>query len=128
MANPGPQNIVARRVVDDLIAFSGETSVPRYMSFFLDQKIAETRRFVTRMREEADTIRGCIAQMTALVAELQAMENDDEVYNALLAAKDAKRGEESKLLALTELIAEALEDIHTLELDLEILGGDGNGV
>ncbi|GKC85957.1 hypothetical protein Tco_1141674 [Tanacetum coccineum] len=49
--------------------------VPRYMSFFLDQKIAETRRFVTRMREEADTIRGSIAQMTALVAELQAMEN-----------------------------------------------------
>ncbi|GJU56646.1 hypothetical protein Tco_1234412 [Tanacetum coccineum] len=72
MANPGPQNIVARRVVDDLIAFSGETLVPRYMS--------------------------------------------------------AKRREESKLLALTELIAEALEDIHTVELDLEILGGDGNGV
>ncbi|GKC88330.1 hypothetical protein Tco_1148979, partial [Tanacetum coccineum] len=66
--------------------------------------------------------------MTALVAELQAMKNDDEVYNALLAAKDAKRGEESKLLALTELIAKGLEDIHTLELDLEILGGDGNGV
>ncbi|GJT95899.1 hypothetical protein Tco_1091417 [Tanacetum coccineum] len=57
-----------------------------------------------------------------------AMKNDDEVYNALLVAKDAKRGEESKLLALTELIVKGLEDIHTLELDLEILGGDGNGV
>nr|GEV86404.1 peptidase C48, SUMO/sentrin/Ubl1 [Tanacetum cinerariifolium] len=116
------------RVVDDLIAFSGENSVARYMSFFLDQKIAESRRFVTLMHEESNIIMACIAQMTALVAELQAMENEDEVYNALLAAKDAKRGEESKLLALTELIVEALEDIHTLELDLEILGGDDNGV
>ncbi|GJY29110.1 hypothetical protein Tco_0404877 [Tanacetum coccineum] len=121
MAAPGPENIVARRVSDDLIAFSGETSVPRYMRFFLDQKIAETRRFVTRMREEADTI-------TALVAELRAMENEDEVYNGLLAAKDAKRGEESKLVALNDLIEEALDDIETLETDVEILGGDDNGV
>ncbi|GJR26176.1 hypothetical protein Tco_1102408 [Tanacetum coccineum] len=108
-------------VSDDLIAFSGETLVPRYMRFFLDQKIAETRRLVTRMREEADII-------TALVAELRAMENEDEVYNGLLAAKDAKRGEESKLVALNDLIEEALDDIETLETDVEILGGDDNGV
>nr|GEV87252.1 hypothetical protein [Tanacetum cinerariifolium] len=90
--------------------------------------IAESCCYVTRTRKEFDTIRGCIAQMTTFVAKLQAMENDDVVYNALLAAKDAKRGEESKLLALTELIAEALEDIHTLKLDLKILSADGNGV
>nr|GEV23490.1 hypothetical protein [Tanacetum cinerariifolium] len=125
MAAPGAQNIIA---IDDLIDFSGETSVPRYMRFFLDQKIVETRRFMTRMREEADTVRGCITQMTALVAELQAMENQDEVYNGLLAAKDAKRGEESKLVALNDLIAEALDDIETLETDVEILDGDDNGV
>nr|GEU79321.1 hypothetical protein [Tanacetum cinerariifolium] len=83
MAAPGPVNIVARRVTDDLIAFSGETA---------------------------------------------AMENEDEVYNSLLAAKDAKRGEESKLLALNDVIAEALDDIETLETDVEILGGDDNGV
>ncbi|GJW20858.1 hypothetical protein Tco_0031480 [Tanacetum coccineum] len=128
MAAPGPVNIIARRGTDDLIAFSGETVVPRYIRFFLDQKISESRRFVTRMHEEAETVRGCIAQLTALVAELQAMENEDEVYNSLLAAKDAKRGEESKLLALNDVIAEALDDIEILETDVEILGGDDNGV
>ncbi|GJT54684.1 hypothetical protein Tco_0989738 [Tanacetum coccineum] len=92
MAAPGPENIIARRVSDDLIDFNGETS------------------------------------MTALVAELQAMENQDEVYNGLLAAKDAKRGEESKLVALNDLIAKALDDIDTLEIDVEILDGDDNGV
>nr|GFA38762.1 hypothetical protein [Tanacetum cinerariifolium] len=51
---------VASRVIDDLIAFSGESSVPYYMSFFLDQKIAESHRFVTRWREEVDRIRGCV--------------------------------------------------------------------
>nr|GEY25671.1 hypothetical protein [Tanacetum cinerariifolium] len=80
------------------------------------------------MREEANTVMGCIAQMTAYVAELQAMENQDEVYNGLLAAKDAKRREESKLVALNDLITEALDDIDTLETDVEILDGDDNVV
>nr|GEU90465.1 hypothetical protein [Tanacetum cinerariifolium] len=88
MAAPGAENIIARCVSDDLIAFSGETL------------------------------------MTALVAKLQAIENEDEVYNSLLATKDAKRGEESKLLALNDVIVEALDDIDTLEVDVEILGGD----
>nr|GEV21545.1 hypothetical protein [Tanacetum cinerariifolium] len=50
------------------------------------------------------------------------MKNEDEVYNSLLAAKVAKRGEESKLLMLNDVIAEALDDIETLETDVEILG------
>ncbi|GJX05547.1 zinc finger, CCHC-type containing protein [Tanacetum coccineum] len=29
----GPSNLLARRVIDDLIDFSGETSVPKYMNF-----------------------------------------------------------------------------------------------
>nr|GEX15665.1 hypothetical protein [Tanacetum cinerariifolium] len=96
MAAPGAENIVARRGSDDLIAFSGETSVPSYMRFFLDQKISESRRFVTRMHEEAET--------------------------------DAKLKEESKLLSLNDVIVEALDDIDTLKTDVEILGGDDNGV
>ncbi|GJU68795.1 hypothetical protein Tco_1255054 [Tanacetum coccineum] len=75
MASTGPGNVIARRVIDDLIAFSGETAVPKYMNFFLVQKVAETRRFVNQMREEAKVIRSFIAQMTVVIAELQAMED-----------------------------------------------------
>ncbi|GJW78643.1 hypothetical protein Tco_0140325 [Tanacetum coccineum] len=103
MAALGPTNIVARRVTDDLIVFSGETAVPKYMKFFLVQKL-----------------------LTVVVAELQAMEDQDEVHDSLLAAKDAKRGEESKILALNDVIAKALNDIETLETDVEILDGENN--
>nr|GEX13937.1 hypothetical protein [Tanacetum cinerariifolium] len=41
------------------------------------------------------------------------MEDQDEVHDSLLAAKDDKRGEESKLLALHEVIIEALEEIES---------------
>nr|GEV42696.1 hypothetical protein [Tanacetum cinerariifolium] len=99
LAASGPQNIVDRRVTDDLIAFSSETTVPK----------------------------GCIGQLTTVVAKLQAIEDQDEVHDSLLVAKDAKRGEESKLSALNEVIVEALADIETLETDVKILDGENNG-
>ncbi|GJR45665.1 hypothetical protein Tco_1313768 [Tanacetum coccineum] len=70
---------------------------------------------------------GCIGQLTAIFVELQVMEDQGEVHDSLLAAKDAKRGEKSKLSALNEVIAEALADIETLETDVEILDGENNG-
>nr|GEU42058.1 hypothetical protein [Tanacetum cinerariifolium] len=82
MAARGPANMVARRVTDDLIGFSGETAPPRYMKFFVTQKLAESRRFVNRMREVADTLRDCIAQLTLVIPELQAMaDQDEEIVN-----------------------------------------------
>ncbi|GJQ97537.1 hypothetical protein Tco_0008676 [Tanacetum coccineum] len=99
MAATGPGNVVSRRVTDDLIVFSGETAVPKYMKFFLVQKT------------------------TSIIAELQAIEDQDEVHDSLLAAKDAKRSEESKLVALHEVIAKALEEIKSQGNNVEILDG-----
>nr|GEU50245.1 uncharacterized mitochondrial protein AtMg00810-like [Tanacetum cinerariifolium] len=59
---------------------------------------------------------------------LMDLQNQEEVYNGLLAAKDAKCREKSKLVALNDLITEALDDIDTLETDVEILDGDDNCV
>nr|GFC20245.1 hypothetical protein [Tanacetum cinerariifolium] len=70
--------------------------------------VAKTHCFVNQMRDEANAIRSSIAQTTIVIAKLQAIEDQDEVHDSLLAAKDAKRGEESKLLALHEVIFEAL--------------------
>ncbi|GJT40442.1 hypothetical protein Tco_0940307, partial [Tanacetum coccineum] len=44
------------------------------------------------------------------------------------AAKDAKRGEESKLLALHEVIVEVLEEIESQGNNVEILDGEHDGV
>ncbi|GKE77943.1 hypothetical protein Tco_1544063 [Tanacetum coccineum] len=65
MASPEPANMIARRVTDDLIAFNGETAPRWYMKFFQTQKIHKT------------------------------MPDQDEVHDSLLAAKDAKRSDQS---------------------------------
>nr|GEX17935.1 hypothetical protein [Tanacetum cinerariifolium] len=94
------------------------------MRFFLVQKVAESRRFVNRMLDEAATARDCVAQLTTLIVELQAIDDQEEVHDSLLAAKDAKRGEEAKLVALNDVIAEALDEIETLKNNVEILDVD----
>nr|GEU84934.1 hypothetical protein [Tanacetum cinerariifolium] len=102
MASTGPGNVIARRVTDDLLAFSGETAVLKYMKFFLVQKT------------------------TVVIAELQAMEDQNEGHDSLLAAKDAKRSEESKLLALHEVIAKPLEEIESQWHNVAMLDGNNN--
>ncbi|GJR90914.1 hypothetical protein Tco_0214925 [Tanacetum coccineum] len=63
---------------------SGETAPPKFMKFFLVQKVDDSRRFVNRMHDEAAAARDCVAQLTALIAKLQAMEDQEEVHDSLL--------------------------------------------
>ncbi|GKB01871.1 hypothetical protein Tco_0829915 [Tanacetum coccineum] len=121
MAGEGPADMIAKRVTDDLISFSGETAPLRFMKFFLVQKVAESRRFVNHMHDKAATARDCVAQPTALIAELQVMQDQKEVHDSLLAAKGAKKGEQAKLVAFNDVIAEALDEIETLKNNVEIL-------
>ncbi|GKA64200.1 putative transposase-associated domain-containing protein [Tanacetum coccineum] len=96
----GVQNVIARRVTDDLIIFSGETSPSSHA-----------------------TSTECIAQLNAVVAEFEAMKNQEEVHDSWLAAKDARRGEQGRLDGLNEVINDALEEIEKLETNVEILEG-----
>ncbi|GJV52267.1 hypothetical protein Tco_1448008 [Tanacetum coccineum] len=121
MAGEGPADMIAKRVTDDLISFSGETAPLRFMKFFLVQKVAESRRFVNHMHDKAATARDCVAQPTALIAKLQVMQDQKEVHDSLLAAKGAKKGEQAKLVAFNDVIAEALDEIETLKNNVEIL-------
>ncbi|GKE52900.1 hypothetical protein Tco_1488056 [Tanacetum coccineum] len=111
MAVAGPSNILARQVTDDLIDFSGETSLPKYMKFFFLQQIAKNRRFINIMREEAQTGRKCIAQLNALIAEIEDMGDADDVFDTLMYLRDDIRDENTKLVCLNDAIAQAEDKI-----------------
>ncbi|GKB14562.1 hypothetical protein Tco_0848485 [Tanacetum coccineum] len=93
MKTPGPPNPVARRAMDELADFSGETEIPKRMKFFKLQQISEAWRFINLMKE---------------------------VYDNLVSLRDDKRAEHDKLMALNELIDEAKEDISRKETHIEI--------
>ncbi|GKD47382.1 hypothetical protein Tco_1272027 [Tanacetum coccineum] len=97
MAAPGGANQIVRCVIDDLIEFSGEKSVDGYMSFFKSQLIAESRGFINRMREEANTARNLVGQLNA----------------------DDREGANTKLPGLNALIAQAEQEIETKEAPVQ---------
>ncbi|GKE21345.1 hypothetical protein Tco_1432857 [Tanacetum coccineum] len=99
MAAPGPSNQLARRAIDELMEFSGETQVPKYMKFFIEQQIAETRP----------------------------MNDPKEFYDALFCLRDDKRVEYNTLMAINDVIAKAEEKLTT-KVHLEIMEAKINPV
>ncbi|GJR46869.1 aminotransferase-like mobile domain-containing protein [Tanacetum coccineum] len=81
-------------------------------------KIAETRRFINHMRDEAASARNYISQLTALSTELEAMGDQEDVFDSLMCLRDDQRDENSRLMALNDVIAKAEEKISTKEAHL----------
>ncbi|GJX90381.1 hypothetical protein Tco_0343707 [Tanacetum coccineum] len=87
MVAPGGANQIARRVINDLIEFSDETSIDGYMSFFKSQQIAESR----------------------------ALKYQGELFDTLMDLRDDKEVARTKLQGLNELITQAEQEIKMKE-------------
>nr|GEW43695.1 hypothetical protein [Tanacetum cinerariifolium] len=88
MARPVVGNEIIRRVVDDLIEFSGETTMNGNQ----------------------------IAQLNALIAKMEAFDNPGEVFDTLIRIRDDVGVEDAKLMGLNDLIAQAKEEIEMKEV------------
>ncbi|GKD39392.1 hypothetical protein Tco_1259599, partial [Tanacetum coccineum] len=102
MAAPGPLNQLARRANDELMEFSGEIHVPKYMKFFIEQQIVETRHFINVMHEQANSSRNRLAQLNAMISEMEDMNDPDEFYDALFFLRGDKRVEYNMLMAIND--------------------------
>ncbi|GJT37272.1 reverse transcriptase domain-containing protein [Tanacetum coccineum] len=125
-AHGGRNNIVSRRVIDDLIDISGERSPPKYLKIFIEQQITDHRRFIARMRDEIRTSTNLISQLNALIAELEASGDYEEVFDLVMELRDDRRDEQDKVADFNRLIDVAEEKIHGKEIDLEMLEAEGN--
>nr|GEU77682.1 hypothetical protein [Tanacetum cinerariifolium] len=95
MARPVAGNEIARRVVDDLIEFSGETTMNGNQ----------------------------IAQSNALIAEIESFDNLGKVFNTLMWLMDDVRVKDAKLMGLNDLIAQAKEEIEMKEAQSKMADG-----
>ncbi|GKD07417.1 hypothetical protein Tco_1187102 [Tanacetum coccineum] len=125
-ARGGRNNIVARRVINDLIDISGERSPSKYLKIFIEQQITDHRRFIARMRDEIKTSTNLISQLNALIAELETSGDYEEVFDLVMELWDDRRDEQDKVVDFNMLIVVAEEKIHGKEIDLEMLKAEGN--
>ncbi|GJT35732.1 hypothetical protein Tco_0926151 [Tanacetum coccineum] len=91
MAAHGPSNVVAGRAIDEIAEFSGEAETPKYM------------------------------KVNAMIAEMEAMNDQKEYYDSLMCLRDNRRMGNDKFIELNGFIAQAEEDISTNEAHLEIM-------
>ncbi|GJW83047.1 cytochrome P450 [Tanacetum coccineum] len=98
---PVAGNQIARRVIDDLINFSGETSVRNYMKFFFEQQISKRR---------------------------QASVDPSEVFDTLFCLRDDVRDEQARLGVLDYCITQAEEHIEIKEEHVRVMEAEANDV
>ncbi|GKA99235.1 hypothetical protein Tco_0827172 [Tanacetum coccineum] len=122
MANRGS---VARRAIDELAEFSGETEIPKSMKFFKLKQISEARCFINVLRDEAQQSRNCLAQLNAMIVEMEAMDDSDEVYDSLKCLREDMLAENDKLMGLNQFVADAEEDIDMKEGHIQMLEAAG---
>ncbi|GJZ65028.1 hypothetical protein Tco_0621724 [Tanacetum coccineum] len=97
MAAPGGANQIARHVIDDLIEFSGETS--------------------------ANTARNLVGQLNALIAEMEALEDQGEVFDTLMDLRDDREAARTKQQGLNELITQAEQETEMKETQIQAMNG-----
>ncbi|GKC35627.1 hypothetical protein Tco_1048011 [Tanacetum coccineum] len=85
------------------------------MSFFKSQQIAESRSFINRLREEANTASNLVGQLNAFIAEIEALEDQEELFDTLMDLRDDREAARTKLQGLNKLITEAEQEIETKE-------------
>nr|GEU95247.1 hypothetical protein [Tanacetum cinerariifolium] len=122
----GRNNLVPRRVIDDLIDISRERSPLKYLKIFTEQQITDHRRFISRMHDEIRTSTNLISQLNALIAELEASGDYEEVFDLVMELQDDRRDEQDKVVDFNRLIAVVEKKIHGKEIDLEMLEAKGN--
>ncbi|GJW14974.1 hypothetical protein Tco_0019107 [Tanacetum coccineum] len=125
MAAPGPSNVIARRVVDELLEFSGASSVSNALTFFNAQQIVKFCLFANRMRDEVLISETLIGQLNALIAELEGMEDQGELFDTLMSLREDRRNEDAKRLALNELIAQVMKEIEDKEAQVDAANNSG---
>ncbi|GJY15534.1 hypothetical protein Tco_0385956 [Tanacetum coccineum] len=67
------------------------------------------------MREEAQTAKNMITQLNALIAKMEAFEDQGEVFDTLMGLTDDGRVEETKLMGLNDLFTRGEEEIEMKE-------------
>nr|GEY00122.1 hypothetical protein [Tanacetum cinerariifolium] len=61
--------------------------------------------------------------LNALIAEMEALEDQGEVFDTLMGLRDDRRVENTKLMGLNELITQAEEEIEMKEAYVKLMDG-----
>ncbi|GKB34213.1 hypothetical protein Tco_0879155 [Tanacetum coccineum] len=79
MAGFGSSSGISRRALNELMDLSGKTEVPKFMSFFFLQRIAEEKAFANMLRDQVDQVRSCLDKLYVMICVMERVLGNDSL-------------------------------------------------
>ncbi|GJS84824.1 hypothetical protein Tco_0751365 [Tanacetum coccineum] len=90
-------NVTPTPVLDEIIALSGETEIPKVMKIFFDQPIAEEEAFTKYIRDKIADAKASLTRMSTAIHEMESKSDKDAWKDAIDFFKETKDRLELKL-------------------------------
>nr|GEY37853.1 hypothetical protein [Tanacetum cinerariifolium] len=120
MAGSNSSNGIFGCALNELMDLSDECEVPKFMSFFFLQKIAEEKAFANILRDQADHVRSCLEKLHVMIYEMQKVRSTLG-NDSLDCLRESQQMENNKLKVLTDLIAQTEDAIRKKEGHVDII-------
>ncbi|GJU48775.1 hypothetical protein Tco_1218330 [Tanacetum coccineum] len=111
---------ISGHALNELMDLSGESEVPKFMSFFFLQQIPEEKAFANMLRDHADHVRSCLEKLHITICEMQ-MVCSLVGNDSLECLRESQEMENNKLKALTDLMAQTKDAIRKKEGHVDIM-------
>ncbi|GJX51565.1 hypothetical protein Tco_0278410 [Tanacetum coccineum] len=109
------------RALTELMQSSGETKIPDFMKLFINQHIAEENLFIKFLRDQADDVRSRLTKMNIMKHEMEAVEDQDAIFDSLDYLRETNKMENDVLVALTQLLELVKDEIREKETHVDIM-------
>ncbi|GJW12147.1 hypothetical protein Tco_1577974 [Tanacetum coccineum] len=90
-------NVTPTPVLDEIIALSGETEIPKVMKIFFEQQIAEEEAFTKYIRDKIADVKASLTRVRTAIREMESKSDKDAWKDAIDCFKETKDRLELKL-------------------------------
>ena len=94
-------NVTPTPILDEIIALSGETEIPKVMKIFFEQQIAEEEAFTKYIHDKIADVKASLTRVRTTIHEMERKSDKDAWKDAIDCFKETKDRLELKLSRLT---------------------------
>nr|GEW13329.1 hypothetical protein [Tanacetum cinerariifolium] len=108
-------------ILDEIIALSGKTEIPKVIKILFEQHIAEENDFTKYIRDKITDVKASLRRVCTAIREMESKSDKDAWTNAIDCFKKIKFRLELKLSCLTELEDENFDVVKELKVHYAII-------
>ncbi|GJW85409.1 hypothetical protein Tco_0158554 [Tanacetum coccineum] len=102
-------NVTPTPILDEIIALSGETEIPKVMEIFFKQQIAEEEAFTKYIRDKIANVKASLTRVRTMIREMESKSDKDAWKDAMLKIKFKVQSNHGLNLKCSSLIFSLLD-------------------